>query len=77
MKEGVVRSQAVLIAIGINWDGRRQILGVEPANRGSRSIWRDFLIKLRGRSLHSGSDDHDSLKEVIREVLQETAWQRY
>ena len=30
---GVIRSQAVLIAIGINRDGRRQILGVEMANR--------------------------------------------
>ncbi len=30
-------SQAVLIAIGIDWDGRRQILAVELANRESRS----------------------------------------
>src|SRR5580693_4778563 len=34
---GVVMSQAVLIAIGIDWDGRRQILAVEMANRESRS----------------------------------------
>jgi putative transposase len=32
----------VLIAIGIDWDGRRQVLGVELANRESRSSWRDF-----------------------------------
>src|ERR1700747_1408193 len=32
---GVIASQAVLIAIGIDWDGRRQILAVELANRGS------------------------------------------
>ena len=40
--DGVIRSQAVLIAIGINWDGRRKILGVElaccPSTRPSRSI---------------------------------------
>src|SRR5690606_1640655 len=32
---GVVTSQAVLIAIGVDWDGRRQILAVEMANRES------------------------------------------
>ena len=77
---GVIRSQAVLIAIGINWDGRRQILGVELANRESRSTWKDFLIKLRERGLHGAefvvSDDHDRLKKAIREVLKEAAWQR-
>ena len=36
---GVIVSQAVLIAIGIDWDGRRQILGVELAHRESRSSW--------------------------------------
>ncbi|MGH0224509.1 transposase, partial [Sinorhizobium meliloti] len=33
---GVVMSQAVLIAVGIDWDGRRQILSVEMAGRESR-----------------------------------------
>src|SRR4051794_21049364 len=34
---GVVRRQAVLLAVGIDWEGRRQILAVELANRESRS----------------------------------------
>ena len=59
---GVVMSQAVLIAIGIDWDGRRQILAVEMANRESRSSWKDFLAGLRKRSLHGVefvvADDH-------------------
>jgi hypothetical protein len=38
---GIIVSQAVLIAIGIDWDGRRQVLAVELANRESRSSWRD------------------------------------
>jgi putative transposase len=59
---GVIRSQAVLLAIGIGWDGRRSILAVELANRESRSSWRDFLLELRQRGF-SGvefvvSDDH-------------------
>jgi putative transposase len=45
-------SQAVLIAIGIDWDGRRQILAVEMANRESRSSWKDFLVGLRQRGLN-------------------------
>ena len=51
---GVIRSQAVLIGIGIGWDGRRQLLGVELANRESRSTWRDFLAKLRERGPCTG-----------------------
>ena len=77
---GVIRSQAVLLAIGIGWDGRRSILAVELANRESRSSWRDFLLQLRERGL-SGvelvvSDDHAGLKQAIVEVLPEAAWQR-
>src|ERR1700748_3263917 len=59
---GVVMSQAVLIAIGIDWDGRRQILAVEMANRESRSSWKDFLLALRNRGLNGVefvvADDH-------------------
>jgi putative transposase len=77
---GVIRSQAVLVAIGIGWDGRRSILAVELANRESRSSWRDFLLQLRERGL-SGvefvvSDDHAGLRQAIVEVLPEAAWQR-
>ena len=59
---GVVMSQAVLIAIGIDWDGRRQILAVDMANRESRSSWKDFLVGLRRRGLAGVefvvADDH-------------------
>jgi putative transposase len=42
-EEGAVRSQAVLVAIGINWEGRRNILAVELANRESTSSWKERL----------------------------------
>jgi hypothetical protein len=48
----VIASQAVLIAIGIDWDGRRQVLAAELANRESRSSWRDFLLALKTRGLN-------------------------
>ena len=81
MREGgVITSQAVLIAIGIDWDGRRQVLAVELANRESRSSWRDFLAALKARGLAGVefvvSDDHEGLKRAIREVLPEAVWQR-
>jgi transposase-like protein len=77
---GIVSSQAVLIAVGIDWDGRRQILGVEITNRESQSSWRTFLLGLRERGL-SGvelvvADDHAGLRAAIREVLSEAAYQR-
>jgi putative transposase len=77
---GVITGQAVLIAIGVDWDGRRQVLGVELANRESRSSWRDFLLGLRERGLTGVefvvADDHAGLKAAIREVLPEAAYQR-
>ena len=77
---GVIASQAVLVAIGVDWEGRRQVLGVEVANRESRSSWREFMAGLRARGLHGVeyvvSDDHAGLKAAIREILPEAAWQR-
>lgn len=77
---GVISSQAVLVAIGVDWEGRRQVLGVELANRESRSSWREFLSGLRARGLHGVeyvvSDGHAGLKAAIREILPEAAWQR-
>jgi len=77
---GVIVSQAVLIAIGIDWDGRRQVLAVELANRESRSSWRDFLLRLKARGLHGVefvvADDHAGLRAALREALAEAAYQR-
>ena len=78
--DGVIRSRAVLIAIGINWEGRRCVLGVELANRETQSSWKVFLEGLRERGL-SGvefvvSDDHAGLRRAVIEMLPEAAWQR-
>ena len=77
---GVIVSPAVLIAIGIDWDGRRQVLAVELANRESRSSWRDFLLALKARGLHGVefvvADDHAGLRAALREALAEAAYQR-
>lgn len=79
-EHGTIQSRAVLIAIGINDEGRRCILGVEVAERESRNSWTQFLRGLRERGLHGVefvvSDDHAGLKAAIREVLTDAAWQR-
>jgi len=79
-EDGVIRSRAVLVAIGIDWEGRRRILGVELAQRESATSWREFLLGLKARGLHGVrlaiSDDHQGLKRAVAEVLPEAAWQR-
>lgn len=78
--DGVIRSQAVLVALGINWEGRREVLGVELANRESRNSWKDFIVALKKRGLRGVelaiTDSHEGLKAAIEEVLPEAAWQR-
>src|SRR3984893_3329866 len=65
--EGVIRSRAVLVAIGVDREGRRQILGVELANRESSTSWKEFLIGLKSRGLRgvlfAVSDDHPGLEK--------------
>lgn len=77
---GVIRSRAVLVAIGIDWEGRRRILGVELAGRESATSWRDFLLGLKARGFCGArmaiTDDHAGLKRALAEVLPEAAWQR-
>ena len=44
-QDGVIRSRAVLVAIGINWDGRRGVLAVELAERESTTSWRELITE--------------------------------
>jgi putative transposase len=79
-EDGVIRPRAVLLAVGINNEGRRQMLGVELANRESITSWREFVQGLRERGLHGVefvvSDDHAGLRKATMEILPEASWQR-
>jgi putative transposase len=79
-QDGIISSQAVQVAIGINWEGRRCVLAVELANRESASSWKSFLLALKQRGLNGVvcviSDDHAGLRKAIPEVLPEAQWQR-
>lgn len=77
---GVVRSYAVLIAVGISKEGRREILGVEVATKETETGWQEFLEGLKERGLRGvvfvASDSHAGLKNSIAKVLPEAMWQR-
>lgn len=79
-ENGVVMRRAVLVAIGVNTEGTRCVLGVELANRESKSTWSDFLRGLKLRGLTGvefvASDSHEGLRQAIVETLPEAAWQR-
>jgi putative transposase len=79
-ENGVVKNRAVLVAIGINWQGRRRVIGVELANRESATSWKEFLLGLKQRGLRGVrlvvSDQHEGLRQAIAEILTEAAWQR-
>jgi integrase len=86
----VIGSRAVLIAVAVDGEGRGpsahgldpwgQVLGVDLANRESRTSWRGFLLALKERGLFGVefvvSDDYEGLRQAIREVLPGAAWQR-
>ncbi len=78
--DGVIRSQAVLVAIGVNGEGQREVLAVELANRETLHSWREFLLGLRERGLGGVrfvvSDQHAGLKQAIAELCPEAVWQR-
>ena len=68
-EEGSVRSRAVQIAIGMDGEGRRQVLAAEVANRESEGAWTAFLSHLKERGLRGVeyvvSDSHEGLKHAI------------
>lgn len=77
---GTVRSQAVLIAYGVNMFGRREILSASTSLSEAEVHWRDFLKSLVKRGL-SGlklitSDDHSGLKAALGSVFPSVLWQR-
>ena len=79
-EEGSVRSRAVQIALGMDGEGRRQVLAAEVANRESEVSWTEFLSHLKERGLRGVeyvvSDSHEGLKHAISKVLPTALWQR-
>lgn len=79
-EEGRVRSSALMIAIGVNEEGYREVLGFEIADSESEIGWGNFFAKLKERGLEEvdliTSDNHKGLVQAIRKHFQGAVWQR-
>ena len=79
-QNGKVDDAAVLIAIGVDESGKRQVLGVSVALSEHEVHWREFLASLLQRGLTGVrlvvSDDHAGLKAARRAVFGGVPWQR-
>ena len=77
---GHVTSMAVLKAVGVTADGRREMLGISCSLSEAEAHWRNFLEELVQRGLCGLelviSDDHAGLKAALRAVFPSVPWQR-
>ena len=79
-ENGCVQSRGLLIAIAVNDEGSREIIGFQLANNGSESSWGEFFSSLKERGLKDvdlvTSDDHKGLVNAVRRHFQGACWQR-
>ena len=79
-KNGSVINCAVFTAIGVDTEGRREILGVSVSLSEAETHWRGFLKSLKKRGLSGvkfvSSDDHDGLKAALNAEFTGVIWQR-
>jgi transposase-like protein len=74
-----VVSLAVIVAVGANTDGRREVLGMDIGPSEAETFWTEFLRKLARRGLRGVklviSDSHEGIKAAVSKVMNCT-WQR-
>jgi putative transposase len=79
-EDGQVRNLAVLTAVGVNWAGKREILGLSVSLSEHEVHWRTFLESLKARGLGGiqlvTSDDHTGLRAARQAVFGSLPWQR-
>ena len=79
-QNSAVQDAAVLIALGVDMDGRRRILGVSISLSEQEVHWRQFFQSMVQRGLTGVqlivSDDHAGLKAARRAVFGSVPWQR-
>ena len=78
-QDGRIVSVAVIIAVGVNTAGRREVLGMAIGASEAETFWTDFLRKLARRGLRGVklviSDAHEGIKAAVARVLN-ASWQR-
>jgi putative transposase len=76
---GRIVSVAVTIAVGVNGDGRREVLGMAIGASEAETFWTDFLRSLARRGLRGVklviSDAHEGIKAAVSRVFC-ASWQR-
>ena len=78
-QNGRIVSVAVIVAVGVNGDGRREILGLDVGPSEAETFWTGFLRKLARRGLRGVklviSDAHEGIKATVSKVLN-AGWRR-
>ena len=78
-QNGRIVSVAVIVAVGANADGRREVLGMQVGPSEAETFWTDFLRGLARRGLRGVklvvSDAHEGIKAAVSKVMNCT-WQR-
>jgi putative transposase len=78
-QSGRIVSAAVIVAVAVNSDGRREVLGMDIGPSEAETFWTEFLRKLARRGLRGVklviSDAHEGIKAAVAKVLHAT-WQR-
>ena len=75
-----IRSKAFFYAIGINGEGRREVIGFDVYSAEKSNTWKEFFNNLKERGLNGVdivvSDAHAGLIESIKECFPDASWQR-
>ena len=75
-----IRSKALLLAIGINPTGQKEVLGFDVYDAEKTNTWKCFFEGLKSRGLRGVdlviSDSHKGLVESIKECFPGASWQR-
>jgi transposase-like protein len=78
-QSGRIVSVAVIIAVGVNSDGRREVLGMAIGPSEAEPFWTEFLRQLARRGLRGVklviSDAHEGIKAAVAKVFH-ASWQR-
>ena len=78
-ESGRIVSAAVIVAVAVNSDGRREVLGMDIGPSEAETFWTEFLRKLARRGLRGVklviSDAHEGIKAAVAKVLH-ASWQR-
>ena len=78
--DGKVVSTAIMIAYGVNLEGKKEVLAIEPFINESYETWKNFFDKLKQRGLEKValliSDAHKGIQKAFKETFINSSWQR-